>query len=61
MRESAGRRFVFAAFFALAAGVLVAVWNPVDHVKADLRADTRGISLSLEVAAEAFRDCIRRA
>ena len=59
MRESAGRRFVFASLFALAAGALVAVWNPVDHVKADLHADTQSIRFSLQVAAQAIEDCIR--
>lgn len=59
MRESAGRRLLFASLFALAAGALVAVWNPVDHVKADLHADTQGFRLSLEIAAQAIEDCIR--
>ncbi|HVJ01653.1 MAG TPA: hypothetical protein VM662_05680 [Sphingomonas sp.] len=54
MRESAGRRFLFATLLALAAGALVAFWNPVDHLKADLRADTDGIRLSLELAAHAI-------
>lgn len=61
MRESAGRRFFFAILFALAAGALVALWNPIDHVKADLHADAKGIRLSLEVAADAIEQCIRPA
>ena len=60
-RESAGRRFLIATLFALAAGALVADWTPIDHLKADLRAAAHGIRLSLEVAAEAINDCVRRA
>lgn len=56
MRESAGRRLIFAALFALLAGALVALWNPMDHVKADLRADANGIRLSLELAAQAIEN-----
>jgi hypothetical protein len=54
MRESAGRRLVFAALFAVIAGVLVHFYNPVDHVRADLRADGSGVKLSLEIAAHAL-------
>jgi hypothetical protein len=54
MRESAGRRLVFAILFALAAGVLVHFYNPIDHIRADLRADGGGIKLSLEIAADAI-------
>jgi hypothetical protein len=56
MRDSAGRRLVFATLFALAAGVLVHFYNPVDHVRADLRADSTGIKLSLEIAARAVEE-----
>ena len=51
MRESAGRRLAFAILFALAAGLLVHFYNPMDHIRADLRADTSGVKLSLEIAA----------
>jgi hypothetical protein len=56
MRDSAGRRLAFATLFALAAGVLVHFYNPVDHVRADLRADSTGIKLSLEIAARAVEE-----
>ena len=61
MRESAGRRLAWSALFALAAGAAVALWNPMDHLKADLRADARGVTLSLELAAHAVEACVRRA
>ena len=51
MRESPIKRLVYAAIFSLLAGVLVAAYNPVDHVKADLRADTTGVRASLHLAA----------
>ncbi|WP_167693183.1 hypothetical protein [Sphingomonas azotifigens] len=47
MRESPIKRLVYAAFFSLLAGVLVAAYNPVDHVKADLRADASGVPASM--------------
>ncbi|UYY78166.1 hypothetical protein [Sphingomonas sp. R1] len=50
MRESPIKRVVYAAFFSLLAGVLVAAYNPVEHVKADLRADTSGVRTSLHLA-----------
>lgn len=53
MRESAGRRLTFAILFALAAGLLVHFYNPVDHIRADLRADAGGLKLSLEIAVRA--------
>ena len=53
MRETVGHRFVFAILFALAAGALVYFYNPVDHFRADLRADGNGVKLSLEIAARA--------
>jgi hypothetical protein len=54
MRESAGRRLVFAILLALAAGVLVHFYNPVDHIRADLHADATGFKFSLEIAAQAI-------
>ncbi|MET3723145.1 hypothetical protein [Sphingomonas trueperi] len=51
MRESPIKRLVYAAVFSLLAGVLVAAYNPVEHVKADLRADTTGVRASLHLAA----------
>lgn len=54
MRESAGRRLIFAMLFAFAAGTLVHFYNPMDHVRADLRADGSGVKLSLEIAARAI-------
>lgn len=60
MRESAGRRLVLAMLFALAAGVLVHFYNPVDHVRADLHADGSGVKLSLEIAANAIERVCER-
>lgn len=60
MRESAGKRLAIATLFALLAGVAVALWNPMDHVKADLRADTQGLSISLEIAAHAIEKACAR-
>lgn len=60
MRESAGRRLVFAMFLALSAGVLVHFYNPMDHVRADLRADTGGVKISLEIAAHAVEKVCER-
>lgn len=50
MRESPFKRLVYAMFFSLLAGTLVAAYNPVDHVKADLRADASGVPASLHFA-----------
>jgi len=60
MRESAGRRLVFAMLFAFAAGALVHFYNPVDHMRADLRADTGGVKFSFEIAAHAIEACVKR-
>lgn len=60
MRESAGHRLVFAILFALAAGLLVHFYNPVDHLRADLRADTSGVRLTLEIAADAVEKACAR-
>ncbi len=51
MRGPTKRRLFFAALFALLAGFIVAWSNPVDHVEADLRADTHGLKHSLRLAA----------
>ncbi|AJP71562.1 hypothetical protein [Sphingomonas hengshuiensis] len=60
MQDSIARRYLTSAIFALAMGVLVAHWNPMDHVKADLRADTHGIKVSLQVAERALESCTDR-
>lgn len=60
MRESSGRRLVLAALFALAAGVLVHFYNPVDHIRADLHADAGGLKLSFEIAARAIERVCER-
>lgn len=60
MRESTGQRLVFAILFALAAGLLVYFYNPVDHFRADLRADGSGVKLSLEIAARAVERVCER-
>jgi hypothetical protein len=60
MRESAGRRLFFAMLMALGAGVLVHFYNPVDHVRADLRADTGGVRFSVEIAARAIEKVCSR-
>ena len=54
MRESVGRRMVFALLFALAGGILVYFYNPLSHFRADLRADGHGIKLTLEIAEHAI-------
>ena len=60
MRESAGRRLVVAMLFAFAAGALVHFYNPMDHFRADLRADTGGVKISLEIAARAVEKVCER-
>lgn len=50
MRESAGRRLAYATLFAIVAGLIVAFWNPIEHFKADLRADGQGFKFSIELA-----------
>lgn len=50
MRESPVKRLIYATIFAASAGGLVAVYNPVDHLKADIRADTSGVGSSLHLA-----------
>jgi hypothetical protein len=51
MRESAGKRLAYAALFAFLAGLMVAFWNPIEHFKADLRADGQGFKFSIELAS----------
>ncbi|NML05302.1 hypothetical protein [Sphingomonas sp. G-3-2-10] len=46
------RRPIFGALFAVAAGVMVWLSNPVDRLKAEVRADTKGFVLSLEYTAK---------
>lgn len=60
MQESILRRYLTSAIFALAAGALVALWNPMDHVKAGLRADAQGLTMSLQVAGRALESCTDR-
>ncbi len=60
MRESAGRRLVVAMLFAFAAGALVHFYNPMDHFRADLRADTGGVRFTLEFAAHAVEKVCER-
>lgn len=45
------RRLIFGVVFAVAAGVMVWLSNPVDRIKADVRADTNGFMLSLEYSS----------
>lgn len=51
MRGPTARRLLFAAVFAMVAGLIVAFANPVNHVESDLRADTHGLKHSLRLAA----------
>lgn len=60
MRESAGRRLAYAVLFAVLAGFVVAFWNPIDHLKADLRADGRGFKFSIELATHLFELGLKR-
>jgi hypothetical protein len=53
MRTGEGRRLAWSVLFALLAGMAVAWANPVDRIKADLRADTKGFAISLEYAVKA--------
>jgi hypothetical protein len=53
MRHEGRWRPAWALFFAVLAGVAVAWANPIDRIKADLRADTQGLVISFEVAANA--------
>ncbi|MBN8813187.1 MULTISPECIES: hypothetical protein [Sphingomonas] len=60
MRESAGRRLAYAVLFAVLAGFVVAFWNPIDHLKADLRADGQGFKFSIELATHLFELGLKR-
>jgi hypothetical protein len=60
MRESAGRRLAYAALFAVLAGLVVTLWNPIDHFKADLRADEQGFAFSIELATSLLKDGVKR-
>ncbi|MCW3837937.1 hypothetical protein ACFQ1E_18145 [Sphingomonas canadensis] len=54
MHESEGRRRVaYAVLFAILAGALLMFGNPVNRIKADLRADAKGFVFSLEYGAKA--------
>ena len=57
MRDSAARRYALALFLAIGAAVLIHYYNPMDHLKADLRADAQGIRLSFEVATDVLKSC----
>jgi hypothetical protein len=46
--------------FAFAAGALVHFYNPMDHFRADLRADTGGVRFTLEIAAHAVEKVCER-
>ncbi len=46
------RRLFFAVLFALLAGFIVAYFNPMNHLKADLRADAKGLVISVEYSAK---------
>jgi hypothetical protein len=61
MRHPILRRLIWSTAFALLAGAAVALGNPMDHVKADFRADAHGLKMSLEVAGRAIENCITRA
>ncbi len=52
MRSNEARRLAWALGFALLAGMAVACGNPVNRLKADIRADAQGLVLSLEYAAK---------
>lgn len=55
MREQQRSRFLYALVFALAAAAFVSFANPVDRIKADVRADTKGFVLSLEYSANLLK------
>ena len=45
------KRLILATLIALAFGVFVYAANPANRIKADLRADAKGLVLSLEYSA----------
>ena len=49
------RRLILATLFAIAAGAFVYAADPVDRIKADLRADAKGFILSLEYSAKLLK------
>jgi hypothetical protein len=51
MRQSTPKRLISATLFALAAGLFVYVAQPQKRITADLRADAKGLVLSLEYSA----------
>ena len=54
MQERRGSRLLGAVLLALAAGAFVWLFQPADHVKADLRADAKGFVMSFEYSARAI-------
>ncbi|NYT40048.1 hypothetical protein HZY97_04720 [Sphingomonas sp. R-74633] len=60
MQESAGRRLAYAVLFAVLAGLVVTFWNPIDHFKADLRADEQGFTFSIELATNLLREGVKK-
>jgi hypothetical protein len=54
-RTSDRGRLIFATLFALAAGIFVYAADPVDRIRADLRADAKGFILSLEYTANLLK------
>ena len=50
----------FAMVFAIIAGLVVAFWNPIDHFKADLRADEQGFKFSIELATHLLKEGVRK-
>ncbi|WP_448664467.1 hypothetical protein ACG3SL_07265 [Sphingomonas sp. CJ20] len=57
MQQSVARRYLNAAIFALLSGIAVAMWNPMDDVKASLRSDGHGLKTSLELAIHDITEC----
>ncbi len=51
MRQPVIQRLISATLIALAAGLFVYIAQPQRHIKADLRADAKGLLLSLEYSA----------
>ncbi len=49
------RRLILATMIAIVAGVFVYAANPVDRIRADIRADAKGFILSLEYSAKLLK------
>jgi len=49
------KRLILATLIALAMGLFVYAANPATRIKADLRADAKGLILSLEYSAHLLR------